>query len=114
MLERMVWLIPLLPMLAALWIGIGVVAGWNRGETGERPTARVSLTASLLSLLLLLIFDLRALLDSTPGQLVVADWLTSGSYNVSISFTLDVLGLAMATLFALLCLVDSLLGRDRR
>ena len=105
MLERMVWLIPLLPMLAALWIGIGVITGWNRGETGERPTARVSLTASLLSLLLLLIFDLRALLDSTPGQLVVADWLTSGSYNVSISFTLDGLGLAMATLVALLCLV---------
>ena len=39
-----VWLIPLLPLLAAAWIAIGYIAGCNRGEAGERQT---STTATL-------------------------------------------------------------------
>ncbi|MEN8167372.1 MAG: proton-conducting transporter membrane subunit [Pseudomonadota bacterium] len=105
MLEQTAWLIPLLPLLAALWVGVGMAGGWNQGEKGERPTARVVLGATALSLLLLLALDLQALINGAPGQQVYFSWLTSGSYEVLISFTLDGLGLSMATLVALLCLV---------
>jgi len=105
MLEHAAWLIPLLPLLAAIWVGVGVVAGWNRGEQAELGTARIALWALATSLLLLLWLDVRAMLDGVPGQLVFGNWLSSGAYQVHISFTLDRLGLSMATLVALLCLV---------
>jgi NADH:ubiquinone oxidoreductase subunit 5 (subunit L)/multisubunit Na+/H+ antiporter MnhA subunit len=105
MFEHAAWLIPLLPLLAALWIGVGVVAGWNLGEQGERGTARIALWSATVSFLLLLVLDAQALLNGVPGQLVFGDWLSSGEYRVQVSFTLDRLGLSMATLVALLCMV---------
>jgi len=101
------WLVPLLPMLAAIWIGLGSLAGWNRGERGERQTARAAVWATLLSLLLLLVLDIQALLTTPQGQVVAGQWLASGSYRVQISFSLDALGLSMATLVALLCLLST-------
>lgn len=62
MLESLAWLVPVLPWLAAAWIAFGYVRGSNRGEAGERATARVALAAVALSLGLLLVLDLAALL----------------------------------------------------
>jgi NADH:ubiquinone oxidoreductase subunit 5 (subunit L)/multisubunit Na+/H+ antiporter MnhA subunit len=84
---------------------LGMLTGSNRGEGGERFTARVVFWSVFLSLLLLLALDVEALLTGAPGQQVFGRWLGSGSYQVLISFTLDPLGLAMATLVALLCLL---------
>ncbi len=98
--ERLVWLIPALPMLAAAWIGVGYVTGHNRGEAGERHTARVSQGAAALSLFLVLSLDALALFKGAPGQIRLGEWLTSGDYRVALSFTLDGLGLAMSTLVA--------------
>lgn len=105
MLENLSWLIPLLPLLAALWICVGVAAGWNRGEAGERLTANAVLWAAAMALLLLLALDLQALLTGAPGQVVFASWMRSGGREALLSFTLDGLGLSMATLVSLLCLV---------
>ncbi|MEA3290751.1 MAG: proton-conducting transporter membrane subunit [Pseudomonadota bacterium] len=101
----MIALVPLLPLLAAAWIGVGMLGGWNRGESGERSTARIAVWGALLALLLLLGLDLVALIRGAPGQVVLGDWITSGDYRVRISFTLDPLGLSLATLVALLCLL---------
>ncbi|HIP52428.1 MAG TPA: hypothetical protein EYH03_00250 [Chromatiales bacterium] len=98
-------LAPLLPMLAALWIGIGYLFGWNRGEAGERETARVAQGAAFASLLLILGWDLMALASGAPGQVVIGPWLASGEYQVDISFNLDTLGLSMATLVAFIALL---------
>lgn len=105
MLASLAWLIPLLPLLAAGWIGVCLIAGWQAGEAGERWTARVALTAVLIPLLLLLLLDVSALLGSAPGQLLFGSWLDSGDVQVMISFMLDPLGLSMATLVALICLM---------
>jgi len=78
--SELAWLIPLFPILAALWIGLGSLAGWNRGEAGERHTARTAVWASLLPLLLLLVLDIQALLVAPLGQVVAGQWLASGSY----------------------------------
>ena len=104
MLRSLVWLIPLLPLLAAGWIGLCAVVGWYRGERGERPIARLAFAAVLFPLLLLLLLDVSALLRGVPGQLVFGSWFASGEYRVQLSFTLDALGLSLATLVALICL----------
>ncbi len=106
MVEQWVWLVPVLPGLAAAWIGIGLLGGWNRGEAGEKSTARVASWATALAFGLLLVVDLRAFLaGSAPGSMRLAPWMETTGYRVMIGFTLDRLGLAMATLAALLSLL---------
>lgn len=96
------WLIPLLPLLAAGWIAIGYLFKFNRGESSELQTSRTAISASFISLLLLLLLDAYALFNGTPGQLKLGSWMKSGHYQVFISFTLDTLGLVMTTLMALI------------
>ncbi|MEN8165954.1 MAG: proton-conducting transporter membrane subunit [Pseudomonadota bacterium] len=100
------WLIPLLPILAAAGIALTYLFTNNRGEHGERFTARVALGAGSLSLLLVLLIDAMALLNGTaPGQIHLAQWLSSGAYSIHISFTLDILGLVMMTLVSVIALI---------
>ena len=98
-------LVPALPLLAALWIGIGYAMGWNRGERGERETARVAQLAIGLSLLLVLVLDSLALSGRTPGYAALGEWLVSGPYRIPLSFLLDRLALVMATLIAFIGLL---------
>lgn len=98
-------LIPLLPLLAAAWIGIGMTGGWSRGEAAEHATARIAVSSTLLSLLLLAGLDLFALFRGAPGQVALGEWFACGDYRVGISFALDPPALALATLTALLCLL---------
>lgn len=100
-----IWLVPALPLLATLWIALGYVFGWNRGETGEKDTALTSITAVSLSLLIMLSLDLVAVIYGTPGQIILGNWLRSGDYLVTLSFGIDTLGLVMGTLVALICLL---------
>ena len=100
-----VWLIPLVPILASAWIAIGYMFNFNRGESGEKQTAQTSLTASFISLALVLVQDFYAILYNAPGQIRFAPWIESGDYVVYISFTLDNLGLLMATLVAFISLL---------
>ncbi|OOZ38634.1 hypothetical protein BOW53_14830 [Solemya pervernicosa gill symbiont] len=106
MLNTLIWLVPALPIFAALWIGIGYLAGFNRGEIGEQPTAQIAISATAISLILMLVLDASAIMaGNAPGQIALAPWLTTGSYQVLLSFTLDNLSLAMATLVALISLL---------
>jgi NADH:ubiquinone oxidoreductase subunit 5 (subunit L)/multisubunit Na+/H+ antiporter MnhA subunit len=98
-------LVPGLPLAAAAWIAAGWAAGLNRGEAGERATARVAVAAAAGSLILLLGLGLLAAVRGAPGQVVLARWLASGEYQVGLSLTLDPLALSAATLAALLCLL---------
>jgi len=95
-----IWLIPLVPLLASAWIAFGYMFKFNRGESGEKQTTQTALTASAISLILILIQDGFALLYGAPGQIVFAPWLVSGDYTVYISFRIDELGLIMSTLVA--------------
>ncbi|MEO5341237.1 MAG: hypothetical protein H7837_12105 [Magnetococcus sp. MYC-9] len=102
MAEWVFW-VPLLPALAAFWIGLGLLAGWNRGERGERATARVASWAVGASLGVILGLDLHALLSGTvPGSIRLLPWIDTTGFRVMISFTLDRLALSMTTLAALL------------
>lgn len=101
-LKAFVWLIPFLPMLAALVIAIGFVSGKNRGESGEKQTTLIANGAALLSLLIVLAVDLHALIIGVPGHLELAQWFASGDYQVNLSFNLDTFALVMMTLVAII------------
>lgn len=103
--EHYAWLIPALPLGAALWISVGYLFGGNRGEAGEKQTAWVAQGAAGLSLLLALSLALQALWQGAPGQLQVAEWLRSGNLVLNIGFTPDPLGLAMTNLVAFIGLL---------
>ena len=106
--NALVALIPLLPVLAALLIVILHLTGAAQGEKrekGEPLTARLTLTASVISLLLLLVLDVAALQHGVAGQVVVAQWFASGNVHVPLSFTLDGLSLGFATLVSFIALV---------
>ncbi|MBF0459955.1 MAG: hypothetical protein HQL87_01020 [Magnetococcales bacterium] len=103
MTEQWTWLIPLLPGLSAVWIGIGLLGGWNRGERGEWETAQVASWAVALALGVLLLLDGQAILTgAAPGSIRLFPWMETTGYRVMIGFTLDRLGLAMTTLAAVL------------
>lgn len=97
-----VWLVPLLPLLAALAIGGRVLLGQGGGDASERPTARLSELAALGSLTLLLLIDLAVYWHGWPGQRVFATWFAAAHWRGQISFLLDALSLPVATLSALI------------
>ena len=97
-----IWLIPVLPLLAALWVGIGYATGENRGERGERQTTWVSIGATVLSFVLLLFLDVYALVHGLPGQIIITPWLSSEPFRMYFSFTLDTLSLLFGTTVGLI------------
>ena len=96
------WLIPVIPLLSAFVISAGYVIGFNRGERGEVFTSRVSQLAVLASLIMMLLLDFHAITSSVPGHIVFGEWMHSGDYRINFGFSLDVLGLTMGTLMALI------------
>jgi NADH:ubiquinone oxidoreductase subunit 5 (subunit L)/multisubunit Na+/H+ antiporter MnhA subunit len=105
MIEQIVWLIPTLHWLAALWIGAGYLLGINRGEAGENHTAGSASVAALVSTLLAVILGLSALWQGAPGPLDLGVWFNSGTYVFTIEFTLDPLGLALLILVCFISLL---------
>jgi len=101
-LKAFVWLIPFLPMLGALAIGIGFISGKNRGESGEKQTTLIANGMAMLSLLIVLAVDLHAIVIGVPGHLQLAQWFSSGEYQVNLSFNLDTFALVMMTLVAVI------------
>lgn len=99
------FLIPSLPLLACLWIGLGVIFKWNRGEKGERETARVAVGSAALVFILLLVLDIYSLVQAPLGTLVISRWLESGTIQASFSLLLDGLSLTLATVFSLIILL---------
>lgn len=104
MTERLLLLALGAPLLAALMIAAGYVAGFNRGEAGEPFTRRLALGAAGLALLALLAIDLAALVSGLPGQLVAGRWLQIAGLEVMISFRLDGAGLLLANLVVFIAL----------
>lgn len=100
MLAPWVWLLPLLPLLAAAGILLRLLSG--RGQAGRVATARLTSWSLLLSWLGLVALTVQAFLGEMPGQIKIANWLASGPLRVAISFSLDALALKAASVMTLL------------
>jgi len=99
---QMLWLVPMLPLLAATLIGVRLLLCRGGGDAQERPPAAIAAGAALAALWLLLVVDAAALLGVAAEQTVFADWLRIGSVPVPCSFVADVWSLPAATLIALI------------
>ena len=99
---HLVWLAPLLPLLAAAMIGLHLLARRQTSDTQEPDIAGLASGAALGVLLLLLVFDLSALGGVLPGYFAVGEWLVLSSVPVRLSFIVDSTSLSVATLIALI------------
>ncbi|MDH5180981.1 MAG: proton-conducting transporter membrane subunit [Gammaproteobacteria bacterium] len=95
-------LIPLLPLSAFVWIGLGILFGFCRGEAGEKPTSLIALLFNLAALVLLLTFTLFSLQGRLPARLELFDWLHSGTVNIAVSFSTDRVSLLLASLVSVI------------
>jgi len=93
---------PLPPFLAAAFIGCGILAGGIEGEASERLTRRAALVCATLSLLLVLAAIALRISGDLAEHVMLGTWIKSGTYHIDIDFTLDLPGLALAGLSALL------------
>ena len=101
-----VWLaIPGIPLITAGLIGILQILGVTRTEEGERPVRWLGLGALVGSLILVLMAVADYLAHGVPQSLVVANWLQSGQYVSTLSFSIDGLSLTFATLIAVISLL---------
>ena len=101
-----IWLaIPGIPLVTAGLIGILQILGVTRTEEGERPVRWLGLGALVGSLILVLIAVADYLAHGVPQSLVVANWLQSGQYVSTLSFSIDGLSLTFATLIAVISLL---------
>jgi formate hydrogenlyase subunit 3/multisubunit Na+/H+ antiporter MnhD subunit len=100
--RQVLWLVPLLPLLAAALIALGLLLRRGRGDAGEPLIAAIASAAALGALLLLLVCDLAALAGALPEQVAFGDWLRIGSVPVRVSFIADAYSLPAATLVTLI------------
>lgn len=96
-------LAPALPFMAMLWIGIGVLFGFNRGENGERQTAFFARLLSFAAFVIIATATVYSFRGEFPDKLVISNWLHSGDINIVISLQSDIVSLSLATLVALIC-----------
>jgi NADH:ubiquinone oxidoreductase subunit 5 (subunit L)/multisubunit Na+/H+ antiporter MnhA subunit len=87
-------------MLAAVAIAFRMLVGLDKGDACEPATARLASWAMLLAWLGLLALDVDAYLHGAPGHIRIATWFASGGFSLPISFTLDALALAVASVLA--------------
>jgi NADH:ubiquinone oxidoreductase subunit 5 (subunit L)/multisubunit Na+/H+ antiporter MnhA subunit len=102
MLAHWVWLIPLLPFLAAIVIAARMLLGRDKGDSCEPGTARLASWSLLAAWLGLVALDVDALLHGVPGHVRVATWFATEGFRLPISFTLDELALGVSTVLAFL------------
>ncbi len=106
------WLIPLLPLLAAVGITLRIISGHDRGDLAEPLSARIAIYSAGTALLLLLGLDVLALAVGAPGHVRVGTWFSSGAIQLPVSFTLDALSLSIATLVAFISTLTLIFSRN--
>lgn len=98
-----VWLVPILPLAVVALTGARVLLGRASGDAAEVPTARHASLAAFAGLAVLLAIDIQSLLaGELPGHRRLAHWFGNGNWEVTFSFLLDELSLAVATTTALI------------
>lgn len=95
MLERFCFLVPLLPLLAGLFILVSTFFGRT---LSERTTSRIAMLSALLSFLGAGGLVLRAIFSPAPLSAFFLRWLESGSYSVPFELYVDSLSTSLALL----------------
>ena len=100
--DALVVLIPLMPLVAAIVIGIGQLFGFIDGEAGETLTTDIATWAISMSSLLALILLGADLLGKNTGSYSVGQWLGSDTLDIQLNFISSGFNVRLAALFSLL------------
>jgi NADH:ubiquinone oxidoreductase subunit 5 (subunit L)/multisubunit Na+/H+ antiporter MnhA subunit len=103
--DALVILIPLMPLLAALLIGMGHLFGVISGEAGENTAAVLVGWAICMSFLLALTLLGADLLGMNIGAYSVGHWLNSDTLDITLSFISTGFNLFLAALFSILLVI---------
>lgn len=103
--DALVVLIPLMPLLAAVTIGVGHLFGLIKGEASEAFTALTATWAISMSCLLTLALLGAELLQRNNGAFAVGLWLDSDALKIDFSFITIGFNVKLAALFAVLLTV---------
>lgn len=98
-------LIPLMPLCAALIIGVGILCDLIKGEPHESFTALIAeWTVSMAFLLAFALFS-ADVLEKNTGEFVLGSWLESDKLRIDIRLITSGFNVKIALLFALLLAV---------
>lgn len=103
--DSLVVLIPLLPLLAALVIGIGHLCGILVNEDSEAITAKIALAAHSLSFFSACYLLMAEASHKTNGIYSAGSWLDSEQFSIPLNFVTHGFRLDLAALFAFLMLL---------
>ncbi|MGR9087942.1 MAG: proton-conducting transporter transmembrane domain-containing protein [Gammaproteobacteria bacterium] len=99
--DGLVVLVPLLPLIAALVIGIGHLFGLLTGVPGEEPTAGIALWSVAMSALLSLSLLTSDMAGHNSGSLNLGLWLASDKLSINVNFITAGIHVRLAALFAI-------------
>ncbi len=95
-------LIPLMPLAAAIAIGIGHLFGFIKGEDNESITADIASWTVTMSCLLAITLLVTDLMGKNAGSYSAGPWLDSDTLDISLNFITSGFNVRLAALFSLL------------
>ncbi len=100
--DSLVVLIPLMPLAAALVIGLGHLFGAIGGEADETLTADIASWTIIMSSLLTLTLLIADWLGKNSASYTVGHWLNSDTLDISLNFITTGFNVRLAALFSML------------
>lgn len=100
--DALVLLIPLLPFLASIAVGLGILSGVLDGETKESWTAAIVLWGMSMSCLLSMTLLSADFIGVNKGAVHLGFWFASDRLKIPVNFITTGLNVRMAALFSLL------------
>lgn len=105
--DFLIVLIPLLPLLAAGIIGIGVLLGWIAGEKSESMTSVIANGSASLSAILAFALLVADMAGNNVGTYSIGQWLHSDLLDIQFNFITTGFNLYLTVLFAILLLITT-------
>jgi formate hydrogenlyase subunit 3/multisubunit Na+/H+ antiporter MnhD subunit len=103
--DALIVLIPILPFIAAVVVGVGAAFGVINGEQSENTTSTIAIWAISMSCLLALVLLGQDFLHQSKGYYTAGIWLTSDTLTICPTFTSAGFNIQLATLFSVLLLL---------
>ncbi len=111
------WLIPVLPLLGAMLVGLGLIS-FNKFTNGLRQVNAVVIISSIGAAMFMSIGLLWSQFQGHPTYLYSIDWAAAGSFHLKMGYTIDhltALMLVIVTTVALLVMIytDGYMAHDK-
>lgn len=97
----LIWLVPLLPLLTALALGVFMLFGRPKTHQQRQFARYLSLGGLGLACLILVLINLQAQFEQLPDRLLLGPWFSSGEWQINLELVLDATGLGLALVAAL-------------